>query len=78
VSRYGSESLIGFGEGIDSSTEVYGDESEPGEHADASVFDFGFAEEVHGCKVGETEWIESSITYVSREVLGIREEGKSL
>jgi hypothetical protein len=42
------------------------------------VLDFGFAQVVHGEVVGESKRIESYITDVSREVLGIREEGKSL
>ena len=70
------ESLIGFGKGIDSESAVDGDEPRNGEHAYASVLQFGLPEEIHGDKVGESERIESDITDVSLEVCGVFEEGK--
>ena len=37
----GGEALVCFGEGVDSGAVVDGDETEPGEHANATVLDLG-------------------------------------
>jgi len=78
MGSYGGEALVCLGEGVDFGTEVGGDESGPGEHADAAVLEFGLAEEVHGGEIGETEGVESDISYVSLEVGGVGHEGESL
>ena len=49
----------------DPDTKIYGNKSSQCKQADALVFESGFAEEVHWCKVGETEWVESNISYVT-------------
>lgn len=62
---YGGESLVRVWEGVDPETGVDSDESDPGEHANSTVFDFGFTEEVHGGEVGEAEGVKTYIADVS-------------
>lgn len=59
------ESFETFGDGVYAHTIVDGDPSYGGEHADAAVLELGFAEVVHGDIVGDTEGVESDVSYVS-------------
>lgn len=72
------EALVGLGKGVDANAKVDRDEAGPGQHADAAMFDLGFAEEVHRGEVGESERVEANITDVSLEIRWSGEEGKCL
>ena len=79
-SLFGSASE-GFVRGLqtaEANAKVDRDEAGPGQHADAAMFDLGFAEEVHRGEVGESERVEANITDVSLEIRWSGEEGKCL
>ena len=74
----GGEALVGLGEGIDFETQIDGDESEPCHHANTSVLDLSFGEEVHGNEIGEAKRVETGVANISLKVRWGREEGKGL
>ena len=74
----GGEALPLRGHGDDADSEVDGDPSGPGEHADAAMLELGLAEVVHGHVVGDAEGVEANVTDVSLEIRGGGKEGKGL
>mmetsp|Transcript_8201 Transcript_8201/g.12418 ORF Transcript_8201/g.12418 Transcript_8201/m.12418 type:complete len:204 (-) Transcript_8201:151-762(-) len=75
VSSYGGKSFVCLRKRVNSSSHVNRNESEPCKHTNTSVLDLCLSEEVHGCKVGETEGVESNISCISLKVSRVRKEG---
>mmetsp|Transcript_29601 Transcript_29601/g.43443 ORF Transcript_29601/g.43443 Transcript_29601/m.43443 type:complete len:223 (-) Transcript_29601:47-715(-) len=71
-------SLHGLGERVDLDTLVNSDESTPCKHSNTAVLELGLAKVVHGEVITDAKGVESYISDVSLEVLGSREERKSL
>lgn len=74
----GGETFVGIRGGEDSESHVHGGKAHHGQHAHASVLQFGLTEKVNGDKVGEAEGVETDISNVSFAVRRSFQEGKGL
>lgn len=78
VSSDGGKGIKSLGGGVDTEAKINGNESKPCHHANTSVLELGFAKEVDGDEVRESEGVESNISNTSIKIWWGLEEGKSL
>jgi hypothetical protein len=74
----GGKGIKSLRSGVDTEAKINSNESKPCHHANTSMLELGFAKEVDGDKVRESEGVKSKITDTAIEVWWGLKEGKRL